>query len=155
MCVLCVLNYVSSWWYYYKRRKLRERNPKALSWIKTVVLTGWRKRKILKMSAAVSQIRQFIFDSTAVSETVVKVYAYRRRVMKAQAWVKDFLVCKAARLMAICLTLQKIKDERRLAARRAKRLQEKITRNKLAQIENFGPVLLQIDSVCCVDIDGF
>ena len=141
------VRFISNWWYFKRLELILFRNKKSKDVIRVFVCMGWGNIQRKKRNKSADLCKMFIKDSTGLSETVRKVYAFRKKVICLQLHFKSWLAIAKARIQILWMTMDKIVKIRIENDRIEKMTKEKSALKAIAKLNGFGNKLLEMNTL--------
>lgn len=135
------------WWILTRLKLKMRRNPVATMCIRILVMQRWRRNAIRRRHFSAALVKEFLIESLVLKDIGTKLYAYRKKVIRIQRYVRSFIVCRNARILLISLYVDKVRARIKREKRAKEARQERLMKRELQEADGFGAIMLQIDGV--------
>ncbi len=138
---------LSNWWWGARLLLKIKRNPNCKCILRLFVRRAWARNQLYHRKQASELIKTFIKDSTGLSETMRKIYAFRAKILKIQRYMREYIKIQQARIQILwMITDNKVKSRLELE-RIAKFKKEQLALKAMAKMQGFGNALIEINTV--------
>ena len=138
---------ISNWWWGARCLLKLKRNPNFKFVLRLFARRSWARNRLYYRKHASELIKTFIKDSTGLSETMRKIYAFRAKILKIQRFIREYIKIQQARIQILwMITDNKVKSRLELE-RIAKFKKEQLALKAMAKMQGFGNALIEINTV--------
>jgi hypothetical protein len=138
---------ISNWWWGARLLLRLKRSPNCKFVLRLFARRAWARNKLYQRKNSSELIKTFIKDSTGLSETMRKIYAFRAKILKLQRYIREFIKIQQARIQILwMITDNKVKSRLELE-RIAKFKKEQLALKAMAKLQGFGNALIEINTV--------